>query len=460
MSQSTIDLARPRRIHIIGIGGAGMAAIADVLDEMGHDVRGSDLTGSAAFDRLVAKGLRCSIGHDAANVADAEIIARSTAIPDHNPEVAVVIDRGGVVLRRAELLGAITSTCRTIAVAGTHGKTTTSSMLAVIAREGGLNPSFIIGGDVTQLGTGSAWGSPDWFVVEADESDGSFLELGHTVGLVTNVEPDHLEHYGGEAGLRSAFETFVDEAETSVICLDDDGAAALAGRPGVVTYGLEADADYRMVGLERHGMGSSFGLVANGRELGRLDVPMPGLHNARNAAGAATVALESGVPFDAVREGLAGFGGVARRFDHRGEARDVMFVDDYAHLPTEVRSAIDAAGDIGRARIVTIFQPHRFSRTEALWRDFAGAFDGADLLVVTDIYASGEAARPGVTGQLIVDAVIGQQGHPEVIYLADRDQLAADVSDLLTAGDLCLTLGAGDLVSLADEIQSLFAGVD
>ncbi len=448
------DLSSPRRIHIIGIGGAGMGAIAEVLHAMGHDVSGSDLSDSGAYRRVQDLGMRTALGHDAANLQDPDVVARSTAIPDHNVEVQAVEASGGTVLRRAELLSAISDLRSTVAVAGTHGKTTTSSMLAVIALHAGIEPSFIIGGDVTELATGAAWGAGEHFIVEADESDGTFLELGHSIGIVTNVEPDHLEHYGGEAGLRQAFVDFVAAAETAIVCADDEGAAALAG-PGVLSYGLSEAATHRMTDLTRTAAGSTFRLHAPDGSSGSLFVPMPGAHNARNAAAAATAALAMGVGFDAIADALSTFRGVGRRFHHRGEANDVLLVDDYAHLPTEVNAAIDAATDLSRRRIVAVFQPHRYSRMQALWQDFVDSFDDADLLVITGIYSSGEKPREGITSQLIVDAVLGGAAPPTVIHLPDRATLATEVVELLEPGDVCLTLGAGDLVTLADELLPL-----
>lgn len=452
-----VDLTTPKNVHIIGIGGAGMAAIAEVLHGMGHSISGSDLSDSAVMDRLRELGIDAVVGHDAGNVRDPDVVARSTAIPDTNVEVVDVRERGGKVLRRSELLGAMTRLRSCAAVAGTHGKTTTSSMLAVIARQAGADPSFIIGGEVTELRTGARWGDGEWFVVEADESDGTFLELGHTVGLVTNVEPDHLEYYGDEANMRAAFAEFISASRVAVVCADDAGASELAVSSNVVTYGASEHATYRMADIERSSEATTFDLYRASFLLGRLRVPMPGLHNARNATGATAAAMEMGLPFRAAQAGLANFGGVGRRFDPRGSAAGVTFVDDYAHLPTEVMAALDAAVDTRHERVVAVFQPHRFSRTEALWEEFEGVFDAADLLILTDIYAAGEKPRPGVTGSLIVEAVERREGHPPIVYHADRASLAQEVVRHLRPGDICLTLGAGDLVELPDEAQALLA---
>ena len=454
-----VDLNGSKNVHIVGIGGAGMSAIASVLAAMGHRVSGSDLRDSPGLERLRASGVRVAVGHDAANVGDAEIVAISTAIPSANPEVVAARERGVRVLRRAEILTAIASTRDTVAVAGTHGKTTTSSMLALVLVEAGRHPSFIIGGELNEIGSGAVWDDGDLFVVEADESDGTFLSLGARHVVVTNIEPDHLEHYGGWEPLREAFEQFVRAASgVRVLCADDAESAALARRLRddgipVVTYGTDDAADHRMVDVVVGREGVSFALVGANRRVDDVHVPMPGLHNARNAAGALVLAAELGVDPDTARRALNRFAGVARRFEHRGEVGGVTFVDDYAHLPTEVAAAIAAAREGGWRRIVCVFQPHRFSRTETLWRTFADAFVGVDFLVITDVYPSGERPRPGITGRLVVNAVLDAHPWATVAYLPHRSDLVSHLVALLRPGDLCLTLGAGDLTSLPDDLQ-------
>jgi UDP-N-acetylmuramate--alanine ligase len=464
ISTTSLDLlGRPRRVHIVAIGGSGMSAIAGILAAMGHEVSGSDAADSAVLDRLRGQGIDARVGHDAALVDPAstpgvELVARSTAIGDTNPEVVAARAASIPVLSRAEILAAIAATRRTIAVAGTHGKTTTSSMLAMILREAGLDPSFIIGGDVNQLGTGAAWGSGDLFVIEADESDGTFVTLPRTGAIVTNLEPDHLEHWGGFDALERSFVDFVEQTPgPCVVCADDPGAAALVAlATDVTTYGTSADADLRMVDLVSGRGGSAFTLARRTdegeTELGRIELPVAGEHNARNAAGAAVMALLLGAPFDAVRIALAGFGGVARRFQERGVVDGITFIDDYAHLRTEVRAALAAARSGSWRRIVCVFQPHRYSRTESLWPTFADAFDDADVLVVTGIYSSGEAPRPGITSKLVVDAVLDHDPHRRLVHLPERDDLVAFLARELRAGDLCLTLGAGDLTTVPDAV--------
>ena len=445
-----IALGAPRRVHVVGVGGAGMSAIATVLAAMGHTVSGSDLKESPGLDRLRRAGMQIHVGHAASNLPDElDAVAVSTAIPPTNPEVVAARERGVPVLRRADALAAIAATRRTIAVAGTHGKTTTSSMLALVLVEAGMHPSFIIGGEVNEIGTGAVWDEGEWFVVEADESDGTFVELGAVATIVTNVEPDHLEHYGGFDGLRAAFERFVASAAgPNVVCADDQLAAALGG----TTYGTSGGADYQMTELELGRSNVSFDVVHEGASLGRIHMPVPGLHNARNACAAVVMGLLLGASFDDAARALARYGGVARRFQFRGEREGVVFVDDYAHLPTEVQAALAAARDGGWRRIVCVFQPHRYSRTSGLWRDFASAFADADRLVVTDIYSAGEAPRPGVSGKLIVDAVLEAHPQTQVAYLPGRSDWAAYLRKVLRPGDLCITLGAGDLTTLPDEL--------
>ncbi|NNE74215.1 MAG: UDP-N-acetylmuramate--L-alanine ligase [Acidimicrobiales bacterium] len=451
-----VDLTAPQRVHLVGIGGAGMSAIASVLAGMGHAVAGSDLKDSPGLDRLRSAGIEVLIGHDAAHLGDVDLVAKSTAIPERNPEIIAARDRGIPVLSRSDLMTAITACKRTVAVGGTHGKTTTSSMLALVLREAGLDPSFIIGGEVNEIGTGAAWRDEDLFVVEADESDGTFVELVRDGVIVTNLEPDHLETYGGFAELQAAFDRFVADAPgPRVVCVDDPDSAALAARHDVLTYGTAPSARYQIRNVDSHREGVAFDLVdtAGDAELGSISLAVPGVYNARNATAAVVTALAYGAPFDAAQRALARYAGVARRFEARGEAGGVTFIDDYAHLPTEVREVLRAGRSGAWDRVVCVFQPHRYSRTEQVGRDFGDAFGDADLVVITDIYAAGEAPRPGVSGKTIVDAVLDHAPGTAVAYLPHRADLVAYLSDRLRPGDLCLTLGAGDLTTVPDTVR-------
>ena len=453
---AAFDLAGARAVHVVGAGGAGMSAIATVLVSMGKRVSGSDLVDSAALRRLGAAGVGVHVGHRAESIGDADVVAVSTAVPATNVEVRAAGERGIPVLRRADLLAAICRSRPTVAVAGTHGKTTTSSMLALILVEAGMRPSYVIGGEVADLGGGALWepGHPDApFVVEADESDGTFVELGARDALVTNLEPDHLDHWGSFANLVAAFDRFVGDAPgPCVVGIDGPGGAALARRSGAVTFGTSARADWQLRRPHAERTGTRFTLARGDTELGEVRVGVPGLHNARNALGALAMAVELGAPLEAGLRALARYGGVARRWQLRGEAAGVTFVDDYAHLPGEVVAVIATALEGGWGRVGVVFQPHRFTRTEALWRDFAHAFAGAGLLVVTEVYGAGEAPRPGVSGKLIVDAVLDAHPYARCAWLPGRRDLVAYLARELRPGDVCLTLGAGDLTVVPDEI--------
>lgn len=449
----------PRKIHIVGVGGPGMSAIAVALVEMGHYVSGSDVVESPILDRLRAMGVTVHSGHNPSNVeASTDAVVVSTAISLTNSEVASAQERGIPVLRRDVLLPAMTAIRSTIAVAGTHGKTTTASMLALILRQAGKDPSFLIGGVLTQLGTNAHWGRDNLFVLEADESDGSGFAVTATALIVTNIEPDHLEFHGSTENLHNSFASFMQTVDGPVVvCADDPVAREIGETVAARTYGFAFNADVRIENFVGDRSGSRFSIVVDGGTQGDVFVPVAGAHNAVNACGAIALALEFGVTVETAADALASFGGVGRRFEHRGEEGGVVVIDDYAHLPTEVAAAISAGRSGGWGRVVTVFQPHRYSRTQSLAHEFADAFVGADLLVLTEIYPAGEAPRDGVSGQLVVDAV--QTAHPEqeIIYAHDRSMLARVVVDQLRGGDLCLTLGAGDITRLADEILSLLA---
>jgi UDP-N-acetylmuramate--alanine ligase len=448
------DLSRPGRFHVVGAGGSGMSAIATVLAAMGHDVTGSDQRDSAALTRLSGVGVRSWVGHRPTALDGVEALTASTAVPADDPEVVEARRRGIPVLRRAEMLAAICATRRTLAVGGTHGKTTTSSMLAGILTAAGMHPSFIVGGDIAGIGPGARWDEGEWLVVEADESDGTFLELGAEGVVVTSVEADHLDFYGSVGRLELAFEAFlVGASGPRVVCVD--GAAALAARVAplvlLTTYG-STSADLTLGGLVSERDSVCFDVSGPAGPLGSIRLGVPGAHNAQNAVGALALALAVGVDFGVAAAALADFGGVGRRFERRGERGGVTFVDDYGHLPGEVAVTVATALGGGWDRVVAVFQPHRYSRTAALWQDFADAFVGVDVVVVTDVYPSGEAPLPGVTGALVADAV--RRAHPDadVRFVSTRANLIAHLEGELRPGDVCLTLGAGDLTTLPDEL--------
>jgi UDP-N-acetylmuramate--alanine ligase len=447
-----LDLSRPRRVHVVGVAGAGMSAIALVLARMGHAVSGSDIKSAAVLERLAAAGVDVHVGNRAQHVPiDADAVVYSTAIPRTNVELVAAAERGIPVLHRSIALASLAATRRTIAVAGSHGKTTTASMLALILRSAGWSPSFVIGGEVNEVGSNAAFGEGEWLVVEADESDGTFLHLSPQAALVTNIEPDHLDHYGNFDTLVRAFERFVASVDGPIVCCADDAVARriAAGRPAIRTYGFSPGADYRVVDEVVDARGCRFTLVVDDRERSAIAVPA-GVKASTNAAGAIAIALELGVDVEAAVRALAAFGGVARRFQYRGERDGVTFIDDYAHLPTEVGSAIAAARQGPWRRVVVVFQPHRYTRTASIGAQFADSFTDADALVLTDVYPAGETPIPGVSGQVILRAVLDRHPALPVAYLPRHADLVPVPARYARAGDLVLTLGAGDLTTMPD----------
>jgi len=448
-----LDLSQPRVLHVVGVGGAGMSGIAAVLTRMGHQVSGSDLKDSPALARLRLLGVDARVGHQAEHVpAVVDAVVCSSAIPPTNPEVAAAVERGIPVLRRADALRALVATRRAVAVAGSHGKTTTSSMLALCLRAAGWHPSFLIGGDLHEVGSNAAYDDGEWLVVEADESDGTFLELAPDAAIVTNVAPDHLDHYGSFDALVEAFARFLDGVTgTRIVGADDPVAARLgAARPDVKTFGWSSS-DYRLDDYAGGREGSRFRLHRGDEPLGVLELPIPGRHNALNATAAAALALELGVDFDAVVRALGGFGGVARRFQFRGDIGGVTLIDDYAHNPGKVAAVLRAAREGGWRHVVAVFQPHRYSRTASLWRDYADAFVDADRVVLTDVYGAEETPQPGVTGRLVLRAVLDAHPATPVTYLPRRDDVVEHALGLARPGDVLVTLGAGDLTTVPDE---------
>ena len=457
------DLRGGRRtVHLVGVGGAGMSGLARLLLAAGHTVTGSDRAESATLASLRALGADVRAGHDGERLGRPDLVVASTAIRAANPELVAARRLGVPVLGRAQLLALLMAGRVGIAVAGTHGKTTTTGMVVAILQAAGLDPSFAVGGDLKTTGVNAALGGGPHFVAEADESDGSFLELEPTVAVVTNVQADHLDHWGDLEAVRAAFRAFVGRlpaAGTAVLCADDPGALGLAGAAPcqVVTYGLGADADVRGGGLVLDAWSSRFTVVAGGDRLGEVAVAMPGRHNVVNALGAIAAARAAGAPPTAARA-LAGFSGAARRFHLRGEVDGITIVDDYAHNPPKVAATLAAARLGPWKRVVAVFQPHLYSRTRLFADEFGQALaDGADLVVVTDVYAAREDPEPGVDGSLVAAAVRRARPDLRCVYAPDRAGLAALVADLLEPGDLLLTLGAGDITTLADEVAPLLA---
>ncbi|MEG3587123.1 MAG: UDP-N-acetylmuramate--L-alanine ligase [Actinomycetota bacterium] len=454
MTAKKLSLTEAKDIHVVGIGGAGMRSIAMVLSGMGHKVRGSDLKYSPGLERLENEGIEVLIGHSEKNLLNASLLTKSTAIPEGNIEVREAKRKGIDVASRAEVLAAISRTKKTIAVAGTHGKTTTSSMLSVALAEAGVNPSFLIGGEVNEIGCGALWDkNSKLLVIEADESDGTFLEVEAEFSIVTSVEPDHLSYYGTSEKLRQAFEQFVTNTRNKAyICSDDVGTTYLLDGENVVTYGTNPNSTYRLQSYSGDRFSSSFEIIGPESNLGRFTLASPGLHNALNATAAVALGIDIGLSVEDLRRGISNFAGVARRFQYRGEANGVAYIDDYAHLPTEVEAALKAASEGNWNRIIAVFQPHRYTRTHELADAFSECFDHANQVIITGIYPSGEKPIPGVTGKLIADSLKVEGDAKPIHYCEHRQELIQLLHENLQPGDLCITLGAGDLTSLPNEM--------
>ena len=455
------------RVHFVGIGGAGLSGIARVMLARGIEVSGSDAHDSSTLAALAALGARVSVGHDAAHVHDVDTVVVSVAVPDDNPEVAEARRRGLVVLPRSAAVASVLVGRRAVAVAGTHGKTTTTSLLTVALQAAGADPSYAVGGDLAQTGTNAAEGGSDLFVVEADESDGAFLVYRPFAAVVTNVEADHLDQWGTEEAYRAGFSEFVGRIAAEgflVTCADDPGAAALvevARRRGLAVHavGESPTADVRGIDLAFEGETSSFTVVDRGAELGRVTLRIPGRHYVLDALAALTVGLRLGLGFDALRHGLEAFTGTRRRMERKGEAAGVRVYDSYAHHPAEIAGDLQAARAVaGDGRVVVVFQPHLVSRTRLLGADMGRALGAADEVVVLDVYLAREPADPAVTGALVADAV--PLPAEQVTHVGDRDAVPAEVVARARPGDLVLTLGAGDVTELGPRILDALAERD
>jgi UDP-N-acetylmuramate--alanine ligase len=438
------------RIHMVGIGGAGMSGIAEVLNAMSYQVAGSDLRLSATTERLTSLGMRVMEGHDAANVGDAQVVVYSSAVKPGNPELVAASRRNIPVIERSEMLGELTRLAFCIGVAGTHGKTTTTSMIGHILTRSGMAPTIIVGGTAKNLGSGGVLGGGRYMVVEADEYARTFLKMFPCVGVVTTLEVDHLDCYENLDDLRSAFAEYLSRLPfygMAFMGIDDQNVRGLIhnlSRP-FVTYGFAVDADFRAVDVERDGFAMRFGVERGGERLGTIDLRIPGEHNVQNALAAVAVCLELDVPFTDIADALAGFMGVDRRFQIRGEVDGVTVVDDYAHHPTELAATLRAARNgWSKGRVLCVFQPHLYSRTREFQREFAEALGMCDLAVVMDIFAAREAPIEGVSSDMIADWC-GELGNVEtrrVVSFADAAQV---LRDEMKPGDLVLTVGAGDV---------------
>jgi UDP-N-acetylmuramate--alanine ligase len=441
-----------RNVHLIGAGGAGMRNLARLFLARGIGVSGSDLKDSEGLRELEAEGARVRVGHDADALGDPDAVVISSAIAEENTELAAARARGLPVWARQQAIAALAADHRSIAVAGTTGKTTTTSMIATVLEQAGLDPTYLIGGDLNESGSGARAGESDLFLFEADESDGSFLLTDPAVGVVTNVEVDHVDFYpGGERELRTAFAEFCARSGRVVACIDDEGAREALRIAGVeaIGYGVGADADVRLT-IETPGPGGARGTVDMDGAVVPLALRMDGAHNLLDAAAAIAVAGALGVPADDAGHALSTFGGIRRRFEHRGSGRGAEFYDDYAHVPTELAVTLEVARARGPRRLVAVFQPHRYSRTQALWRELGASLTEADLIVVTDVYGANQLPIPGVTGALVVDGVRRVAPDREVVYAPLGEDAVSFLAREVHEGDLVITLGCGDVWMLGD----------
>jgi UDP-N-acetylmuramate--alanine ligase len=438
------------KIHFVGIGGIGMSGIAEVLLNLGYKVSGSDLRQSETTERLAAIGGEIHIGHARENLVDVDVVVTSTAVRADNPEVVEALGRMIPVIPRAEMLAELMRMKYGIAIAGTHGKTTTTSMVATVLTNGGIDPTIVIGGKLNTLGSNAKLGQGKFLVAEADESDGSFLKLSPTIAVVTNIDADHLDYYSGIEEIKDTFVDFINKVPfygMAVLCLDDRNIAEVIPRvkKRFVTYGLSSQADIRATNIRLAGNSTSFVAHYKGYRMGEVSFGMPGAHNVLNALACIAVAMELDIPFDRIREGFAQFGGVGRRFQIKGEERKIMVVDDYGHHPAEIRATLSAAKHgWPERRLVVAFQPHRYSRTKELFDEFVTAFYDADLLVVTDIYAASEKPIEGVTAEALANA-IRRHGQKDVTFIADREAISDHLAGIVKPGDIVLTLGAGNI---------------
>ena len=455
-------------IHFIGIGGIGMSGIAEVMHILGYKVQGSDVAEGYVIEGLRERGIKVAIGHDPDNLEDAAVVVVSTAIKRGNPEVEAAYERRIPVVRRAEMLAELMRLKSTVAVAGTHGKTTTTSMVAALLDAGGIDPTVINGGIINAYGSNARLGSSDWMVVEADESDGSFLRLDGQIAVVTNIDPEHLDHYGSFEKVKDAFVEFVENVPfygAALLCIDHPEVQSILPRVSdrrAVTYGFAAQADIRGDNVIPFAGGNRFDVTIRNRHgemrtLEGVDLPMPGRHNVQNALAAIGVALELGISDEAIKSGFARFGGVKRRFTKVGEVDGAVIIDDYGHHPVEIKAVLAAGRESAEGRVIAVVQPHRFTRLRDLMEEFKGAFNDADVVFVAPVYAAGEEPIEGVSSEVLAQG-LRERGHRSVRLVEGRDDLARQLRDLDAKGDMVICLGAGDITKwaagLADGIKT------
>lgn len=456
---------RVQHLHFVGIAGVGMSGLAELMRHRGFEVSGSDLAGGRIVDHLRNLGIRVDIGHDAANAQGADVVIRSTAIDAGNREIVEADRRGIPVISRGEMLAEAMRESKGIAISGTHGKTTTTALVAHLLVEAGLDPTALVGGWL-QRGAGRAGGTVigegDWFVTEADESDGSFLRLSPGITVITNIDADHLDHYGDFDNLEDAFLRFARKVPfwgATILCTDHPRVRTLADKIDgrVIRYGTLGDADFVARDIESHESGTRFVVEHAGKSMGQFFVPLPGNHNVANTLAALCVAHEVGVSLRGAADLLTSFGGVARRFEHKGTRAGVRVVDDYGHHPVEVVATLEAARAQHGGRVITIFQPHRFTRTRDCMDEFADAFSDCDVLIIADTFAAGESPIEGASAEDLARAIVAH-GHSNVSFVATLPEISEHLSTLLVAGDLVITLGAGDITRLGPMLLDQLTG--
>ena len=452
-----MDLQAYHRFHFVGIGGMGMRALAVILLDKGYEISGSDMNDSPFLEDFRKKGATIYIGHDASHVRGADCLIISSAISPDNPELLEAKKDGIPIFHRSDVLAAIFQWGKGIAVAGAHGKSTTSAMIGQIFYDAKTDPTIVLGASADYIHGNSTLGKGDYVIAEADESDGSFLKFSTYMAVVTNIEDDHLDHYGTVENIRKAFVEFISHISypngVAILCTDSEGVQAILPKvkEKVITYGLNEQAEYRAVHKRYSNKHMFFDVVHRGEILGTIELQIPGTHNIRDALGAVIAGLYCGISFETIKEALSHFVGVKRRFETKSRAHDLWIVDDYAHHPTEIEATLRAARETGDHRIICAFPPHRYSRTQLLQQEFAEAFDDADVLFFTDIYAASEAPIPGVDGHLIPDLV--QKRHPgkEIHYVENVNEMAKALYDFVKPGDMIITMGAGSIYRAGEE---------
>lgn len=444
-----------RRIHFVGIGGIGMSGIAEVMLDMKYQVSGSDLRLSEVTQRLASLGARVVEGHAKENIGDVDVVVISSAVKEDNPEVQAARERKIPIIRRAEMLAELMRLKYGVAIAGTHGKTTTTSMIGLVLSRAGFDPTIIVGGIVKSIGSNAQIGEGEYLVAEADEFDRSFLKLTPTIAVVTTIEAEHLDIYKNLREIKKAFVEFANKVPfygAVALCLDEKGVQAILPKieKRYITYGLSSAADVQARDMVFTGMATEYEAYSKGKKLGKVKLKVPGVHNVKNSLAAVVVAMELDVPFKDLAESLSGFSGVYRRFEIKGEKDGVVVVDDYGHHPTEIEATLKAAKEGFGKRIVAVFQPHLYTRTRDFHKEFGSSFYQADVLVVTDVYPAREQPIPGVTGELVADSA-KELGHRDVHYVKDKNSVAGFLRGIVRPGDMLITIGAGDVYKIGDE---------